>query len=45
MLTHSNLDTSDPNVKVVHSKEELDEWLAAQDQNQLNVIIGGANVV
>ena len=44
MLTHSNLDTSDPNVKVVHSKEELDEWLAAQDQNQLNVIIGGATL-
>ena len=44
VLTHSNLDTSDPNVKVVHSKEELDEWLAAQDQNQLNVIIGGATL-
>ena len=42
VLTHSNLDTSDPNVKVVHSKEELDEWLAAQDQNQLNVIMGWA---
>ena len=44
VLTHSNLDISDPNVKVVHSKEELDEWLAAQDQNQLNVIIGGATL-
>ena len=44
VLTHSNLDTSDPNVKVVHSKEELDEWLATQDQNQLNVIIGGATL-
>ena len=44
MLTHSNLDTSDPNVKVVHSKEELDEWLATQDKKQLNVIIGGATL-
>ena len=44
VLTHSNLDTSDPNVKVVHSKEELDEWLATQDKKQLNVIIGGATL-
>src|SRR5699024_10843537 len=44
VLPHSNLDTSDPNVKVAHSKEELYEWLATQDQNQFNVIIGGATL-
>ena len=44
VLTHSNLNVGDPNVKTVHSKKELDGWLATQDKNQLNVIIGGATL-
>lgn len=44
VLTHSNLDAIDSNVKVVHSKEELDEWLTAQSKEQLSVIIGGATL-
>lgn len=44
VLTHSDLNVTDPNVKILHSKKELDEWLGVQDEKQLNVIIGGATL-
>lgn len=42
VLTRSNLEINNPNVKVLHSRNALDEWI--QSQNQLVMIVGGSTL-